>query len=57
MKKVFKIIIPIILTLLILVSIVWYCSVYDRNFTRDMLLSQARYLSTNGKFNGNFFHY
>ena len=49
MKKVFKIIIPIILTLLILASIVWYCSVYDRNFTRDMLLSQARYLSTNGK--------
>lgn len=49
MKNVFKIIIPIILTLLILVSIVWYCSVYDRNFTRDMLLSQARYLSTNGK--------
>ena len=49
MKKLFRIIIPIILTLLILVSIVWYCFVYDRNFTRDMLLSQARYLSTNGK--------
>lgn len=49
MKKLFRIIIPIILTLLILVSIAWYCFVYDRNFTRDMLLSQARYLSTNGK--------
>ena len=49
MKNVFKKIIPVLLTLLILVSIVWYCFVYDRNFTRDMLLSQARYLSTNGK--------
>ena len=49
MKKLFRIIIPVMLTLLILVSIVWYCFVYDRNFTRDMLLSQARYLSTNGK--------
>lgn len=49
MKKLFRIVIPIVLTLLILVSIVWYCFVYDRNFTRDMLLSQARYLSTNGK--------
>ena len=49
MKKLFRIVIPIILTLLIIVSIVWYCFVYDRNFTRDMLLSQARYLSTNGK--------
>lgn len=49
MKKLFKIIIPILLTLLILVSIVWYCFVYDRTFTRDMLLSQARYLSVNNK--------
>ena len=49
MKNLFKKIIPVILTILILVSIVWYCFVYDRNFTRDMLLSQARYLSTNGK--------
>ena len=49
MKNVFKKILPVLLTLLILVSIVWYCFVYDRSFTRDMLISQARYLSTNGK--------
>ena len=49
MKNAFKKIIPVLLTLLILVSIVWYCFVYDRDFTRDMLISQARYLSTNGK--------
>jgi len=49
MRNVFKKIIPVILSLLILLSIAWYCFIYDRNFTRDMLLSQARYLSTNGK--------
>ena len=49
MKKLFKKVIPVLLTLLILVSIVWYCFVYDRTFTRDMLLSQARYLSVNNK--------
>ena len=46
MKNVFKKIIPFLLTLLILASIAWYGFIYDRNFTRDMLLSQARYHST-----------
>ena len=46
MKNVFKKIIPFLLTVLILVSIVWYGFIYDRNFTRDMLLTQARYHST-----------
>ena len=46
MKNVFKKIIPFLLTLLILASIAWYGFVYDRNFTRDMLLTQARYHST-----------
>lgn len=48
MKNFFKKIIPVLLTALILVSIVWYCFIYDRNFTRDMLLGQARYNSTDG---------
>lgn len=48
MKKFFKFIVPILLTVLILFSIFWYCFVYDRNFTRDMLLTQARYHSTDG---------
>lgn len=48
MKNFFKKIIPVLLTLLILVSIAWYCFIYDRTFTRDMLLSQARYNSTDG---------
>ena len=46
MKNVFKKIIPFLLTLFILASIAWYGFVYDRNFTRDMLLTQARYHST-----------
>ena len=37
-----KKLLPIILALLIIASLVWYCFVYDRDFTRDMLLSQAR---------------
>ena len=48
MKKFFKFIVPILLTALILCSIFWYCFIYDRNFTRDMLLTQARYHSTEG---------
>lgn len=48
MKKFFKKIIPVLLTALILVSLFWYCFIYDRNFTRDVLLTQARYHSTDG---------
>ena len=43
MKKLNKILVPILLILVILASIVWYLFVYDRNFTRDFLLQQARY--------------
>lgn len=43
MKKLNKILIPILLVLLILGSIVWYLFVFDREFTRDFLLQQARY--------------
>lgn len=49
MKKVFKIIVPILMALLILASLIWYGFVYDRDFTRDILLKQARYCSTHGK--------
>ena len=44
LKKLF----PILLVLLIIASLVWYCFVYDRDFTRDMLLNQARHHSTAG---------
>lgn len=48
MKKSIKIIVPLILALLIIASILWYGFVYDRDFTRDILLKQARLYSTNG---------
>ena len=49
MKKFFKVIVPILMALLILASLVWYGFVYDRDFTRDILLKQARYWSTHGQ--------
>lgn len=48
MKKAAKILVPILLVLLILASIVWYLFVYDRAFTRDTLLSQARFHDLHG---------
>ena len=48
MKHSSRKLVPIALALLIIASLVWYCFVYDRDFTRDMLLQQARYHSTHG---------
>ena len=48
MKNSTKKIVPILLALLIIGSVVWYGFVYDRDFTRDMLLGQARRNFTNG---------
>ena len=48
MKKTAKLLMPILLAGLILASIVWYLFVYDRDFTRDTLLNQARYQDMNG---------
>ena len=43
MKKAIKIIVPLVMIIAIIASIGWYLFVYDRDFTRDMLLNQARY--------------
>ena len=48
MKKIMKIIVPLLLAALIIASVGWYLLVYDRSFTQDMLLQQARYHDTNG---------
>ena len=48
MKKVSKFLVPLILVLLILASIIWYLFMYDRAFTRDTLLEQARFHDTHG---------
>lgn len=48
MKRTFKRILPILLVIITIGSIVWYLSVYDRTFTRDMLLSGARFFDDQG---------
>lgn len=42
MKKFMKFFIPILLIAVIISSIGWYLFVFDREFTRDLLLNQAR---------------
>jgi len=49
MKKVFRIILPILLVLAIVLALIWYLFVYDRAFTRDILLSCARSADLNNK--------
>lgn len=48
MKKAMRIILPILLAIAVIGCMIWYLFVYDRNFTRDMLLNQARYFERNG---------
>lgn len=51
MKKTIRIITAIVLTLAILACSAWYLFVYDREFTRDLLLSCARGFESTGKHN------
>lgn len=46
MKTSFKRILPILLVIVIIFSIVWYLFVYDKDFTRDILLQQARFFES-----------
>jgi len=47
MKKFMKFLVPMLLSALIIASCFWYLFIYDRDFTRDTLLSQARYIEGN----------
>ena len=49
MKRAARIIVPIILILTILLGSLWYLFIYDRAFTRDVLLGAARLLDKNGQ--------
>ncbi len=51
MKKTIKILLPILLVISILLCTAWYLMVYDRAFTRDMLLGFARVCENNGDHN------
>lgn len=42
MRKVLRFVVPLLLAVLVVCSIFWYLFDYDRAFTRDILLNQAR---------------
>lgn len=48
MKRALKRMVPLLLAVGILASIAWYLLVYDREFTRDMLISNARFYDARG---------
>ena len=48
MKKIIRVLFPLILIIAIIASSVWYLFEYDREFTRDMLLQAARYFEAQG---------
>ncbi len=48
MKKTIRFLIPLMLVLAIIFCTSWYLFIYDREFTRDMLLHTARYFESNG---------
>lgn len=48
MKKFLQFVVPVLLAALIVASIGWYLFIFDRNFTRDTLLKQARFYDLNG---------
>ena len=48
MKRALRIIVPLILALAVVGCMAWYLLVYDRDFTKDLLLSQARNFESAG---------
>lgn len=57
MNKFLKVIVPLLLAVLIIASIGWYLFSYDREFTQDMLLKQARHNDTVGNVKLSSFFY
>lgn len=51
MKKTIRILIPVVLAIAIILCMFWYLFVYDRDFTRDMLLGCARFSESQGNHN------
>lgn len=48
MKKLLKIVIPIVLAVALLGCSIWYLFIYDRDFTQDVLLKAARFFDDRG---------
>ena len=57
MKKLAKIIVPILLILTVLFSIFWYLLIYDRSFTQDLLLNRARAADSRGNYSTAAWYY
>lgn len=51
MKKIIRIILPIFLSLVIITCTCWYLFDYDKDFTRDMFLTLARFSESKGNHN------
>lgn len=50
MKKIVKIVVPILMVLGIVSSIIWYLLVYDRDFTQSLILKRARAADSRGNY-------
>ncbi len=48
MKRFLRIIVPILLVFALIASSLWYLMVYDKDFTRDVIIRQARYQEAQG---------
>jgi len=57
MKKALRVIILLVLILAVIACSAWYLMVYDREFTKEMLLSHARSLEASGKYDAAAFVY
>lgn len=49
MKKALRIVVPLLLVAAVLASMAWYLLIYDREFTKDVILWGARTLEEDGK--------
>lgn len=48
MNNKFKRILPILFAIIVICSLLWYLFIYDRDFTRDALVYQARFFESTG---------
>ena len=49
MKKALRTLVPLLLAVAVLVSMAWYLLIYDREFTKEMILWTARTLEEDGR--------
>lgn len=57
MKRIIKILVPILLVLIVLASIFWYLLIYDRGFTQNLILNRARAAEQRGNYKTSTWYY